>query len=46
MGLFSKRSKYAFSDILKGLHNAVNSAQKMLQAIMVVLQTKQVDIPI
>ena len=32
MGIFDKRPKYAFSDILKGLHNAVNSAQDMLQA--------------
>lgn len=32
MGLFDKKQKYAFSDILKGLHNAVNSAQEMLQA--------------
>ncbi len=32
MGLFGKRPKYALSDILKGLHNAVNSAQEMLQA--------------
>lgn len=32
MGLFDKKKKYAFSDILKGLHNAVNSAQEMLQA--------------
>lgn len=31
MGLFDKKKKYAFSDILKGLHNAVNSAQEMLQ---------------
>lgn len=32
MGIFSKKPKYALSDILKGLHNAVNSAQEMLQA--------------
>lgn len=32
MGIFSKRPKYALSDLLKGLHNAVNSAQDMLQA--------------
>lgn len=32
MGLFNKKPKYALSDILKGLHNAVNSAQDMLQA--------------
>ena len=32
MGLFDKKKKYAFSDILKGLHSAVNSAQEMLQA--------------
>lgn len=32
MGLFSKKTTYALSDILKGLHNAVNSAQEMLQA--------------
>ncbi len=31
MGLFDKKKKYAFSDILKGLYNAVNSAQEMLQ---------------
>ena len=32
MGLFDKKKKYALSDILKGLHQAVNSAQEMLQA--------------
>lgn len=32
MGIFSKRPKYALSDLLKGLHNAVNSVQEMLQA--------------
>lgn len=32
MGLFGKKTTYALSDILKGLHNAVNSAQEMLQA--------------
>lgn len=32
MGLFEKKQKYAFSDILKGLQYAVNSAQDMLQA--------------
>lgn len=32
MGIFSKKPKYALSDILKGLHNAVNSAQEMVQA--------------
>lgn len=32
MGLFNKKPKYALSDILKGLYNAVNSAQDMLQA--------------
>lgn len=32
MGLLSKRKQYSFSDILKGLHNAVNGAQEMLQA--------------
>lgn len=31
MGIFSKQPKYALSDLLKGLHNAVNSAQDMLQ---------------
>lgn len=32
MGLFNKKQKYAFSDILKGLQYAINSAQDMLQA--------------
>lgn len=32
MGLFDKKQKYAFSDILKGLQYAINSAQDMLQA--------------
>lgn len=32
MGLFQKKEKYAFSDILKGLQYAINSAQDMLQA--------------
>ena len=32
MGIFSKKEKYAFSDILKGLQHAINSAQDMLQA--------------
>lgn len=32
MGLFSKRPKYALSDILKGLQDAVNGVQEMLQA--------------
>ena len=32
MGLFSKRPKYALSDILKGLQDAVNDVQEMLQA--------------
>lgn len=32
MGLFSKKSKYALSDILKGLQDAVNGVQEMLQA--------------
>lgn len=32
MGLFEKKQKYAFSDILKGLQYAINSAQDMLQA--------------
>lgn len=32
MGIFNKKPQYALSDILKGLHNAVNSAQEMLQA--------------
>lgn len=40
MGLFDKKKKYAFSDILKGLHNAVNSAQEMLQAQQVQSLTK------
>lgn len=40
MSLFSKRKTYAFSDILKGLHNAVNSAQEMLQAQQVQNLTK------
>lgn len=31
MGLFSKRPKYALSDILKGLQDAVNGVQEMLQ---------------
>lgn len=40
MRIFSKRPKYALSDILKGLHNAVNSAQEMLQAQQVQNLTK------
>lgn len=32
MGLFDKKQKFAFSDILKGLQYAINSAQDMLQA--------------
>ncbi len=32
MGIFSKKPKYAFSDILKGLQYAINSAREMLQA--------------
>ena len=32
MGLFDRKQKYAFSDILKGLQYAINSAQDMLQA--------------
>lgn len=32
MGLFSKKPKYALSDILKGLQQAVSSATSMLQA--------------
>lgn len=32
MGLFNKKQKYAFSDILKGLQYAIDSAQEMLQA--------------
>lgn len=40
MGIFSKKSKYALSDILKGLHNAVNSTQEMLQAQQVQNLTK------
>lgn len=32
MGLFDKKPRYAFSDILKGLQYAINSAQDMLQA--------------
>lgn len=33
MGIFGKdKAKYAFSDILKGLQYAINSAQEMLQA--------------
>lgn len=31
MGLFDRKTTYAFSDILKGLQHAVNSAQEMLQ---------------
>ena len=31
MGLFSKKPKYALSDILKGLQDAVNGVQEMLQ---------------
>lgn len=31
MGLFSKKTKYALSDILKGLQDAVNGVQEMLQ---------------
>lgn|SRR5574344_1059101 len=40
MGIFSKKPRYALSDILKGLHNAVNSAQEMLQAQQVQNLTK------
>ena len=40
MGIFSKKPKYALSDILKGQHNAVNSAQEMLQAQQVQNLTK------
>lgn len=32
MGLFSKKKRYAFSDVLKGLQYAVNGVQEMLQA--------------
>ncbi len=32
MGIFSKKPKYAFSDILKGLQYAINSEQDMLHA--------------
>lgn len=32
MGIFSKKPKYALSDILKGLQQAVSSANGMLQA--------------
>ena len=32
MGLFDRKERYAFSDILKGLQHAINSAQDMLQA--------------
>lgn len=32
MGIFSKKPKYALSDILKGLQQAVSSATSMLQA--------------
>lgn len=32
MGIFKKRNLYALSDILKGLHSAINSTQEMLQA--------------
>lgn len=32
MGLFDKKKTYAFSDILKGVQYAINSAQDMLQA--------------
>lgn len=32
MGIFHKKEKYAFSDILKGLQYAINSTQDMLQA--------------
>lgn len=31
MRIFSKKPKYALSDILKGLRNAVNSTQEMVQ---------------
>lgn len=31
MGIFSKKPKYALSDILKGLQQAVSSATSMLQ---------------
>lgn len=40
MSIFKKKSKYAFSDILKGLHSAVNSAQEMLQVQQVQSLTK------
>lgn len=32
MGIFSKKPKYALSDILKGLQQAISSATSMLQA--------------
>lgn len=32
MGICNKRKTYAFSEILKGLQHAINSAQDMLQA--------------
>ncbi|MBR2016356.1 MAG: DUF2589 domain-containing protein [Prevotella sp.] len=32
MGIFSKKPKYALSDILKGVQYAINSAQEMLHA--------------
>lgn len=40
MGLFRKKTKSALSDILKGPHNAENSAQEMLQAQQVQNLTK------
>lgn len=40
MGIFSKRPKYALSDILKGLQQTVSSAQEMLQVQQVQNLTK------
>ena len=40
MGIFSKKPKYALSDILKGLQQAVSSATSMLQAQQVQNLTK------
>lgn len=43
MGLFGRRPKYALSDILKGLQEAVNDVQEMLQAQQVRKLNKKYD---
>ena len=40
MGIFSKKPHYSFSDVIKGLQQAVNSAQEMLQAQQIQNLTK------